>query len=73
MRGLMSWTQAIPRPQTATPGAKALPFKTIGRAVRDLKPGDVVLIQGGIYRESVTIRASRMKKKPDRHKGLSRA
>ncbi len=45
-------------------GTENLPLKTINQAVRNLHPGDVVLIKAGIYRESVTIKASGTKKKP---------
>ncbi|MCD6508158.1 right-handed parallel beta-helix repeat-containing protein [Candidatus Poribacteria bacterium] len=53
-----------PKASDRNPGTEELPFKTIGRAVTDLKPGDVVLIKAGVYRESVTIKASGTKDKP---------
>ena len=43
-------------PQAAdeNPGSTAeRPFKTIGKAVRAVQPGDVVVIQPGVYREAV--------------------
>lgn len=46
------------------PGIEKLPFKTITRAVKNLKPGDVVLIKAGVYRESVIIKANGTQDKP---------
>ena len=53
-----------PKASDRNPGTEQLPFKTIGRAVKDLKPGDVVLIKAGVYRESVTIKANGTEDKP---------
>ncbi len=53
-----------PRASDNNPGTENLPFKTISRAVRNLRPGDVVLIKAGVYRESVTIKASGTKDNP---------
>ena len=53
-----------PRASDDNPGTEYQPFKTISRAVRHLRPGDVVLIKAGVYRESVTIKASGTKDKP---------
>ena len=39
---------------TAT-GRVAAPFLTIGRAAREAKPGDTVVIQAGVYREQVAL------------------
>jgi hypothetical protein len=38
-------------------GSKASPFLTIGQAVREAQPGDVVIIHAGTYREEVTLPA----------------
>jgi hypothetical protein len=35
------------------PGSRERPFRTIGRAAEVLKPGERVVIAGGVYRESV--------------------
>ena len=40
------------------PGSAEKPWKTISRAAEAVKPGDVVLIRSGVYRERVTIRRS---------------
>lgn len=45
-------------------GTEEKPFRSIGRAVKELKPGDVVLIKKGVYRESVTIEADGTEEKP---------
>ena len=37
-------------------GSRNRPFKTITRAVKAVKPGDVVTVRGGTYRELVLIR-----------------
>jgi len=42
----------------ANPGTRASPFRTIQRAADGMKPGDVCCIRGGVYRETVTVRAS---------------
>ncbi len=46
------------------PGTETLPFKTISRAVKRLKPGDKVFIKAGVYREAITIKASGTPEKP---------
>jgi hypothetical protein len=48
------------------PGSESIPFKTISRAAKDLKPGDNVLVRPGVYREEVQIRASGTKELPIR-------
>jgi len=45
------------------PGTKDLPFKSINRAAEILKPGDMVIIHEGVYRE--TIRPARGGTSPD--------
>ncbi len=45
-------------------GTKAKPFKTIKKAVSVVKPGDIVTVRGGIYREKVEIRCSGTAEKP---------
>ncbi|MCP4613210.1 MAG: hypothetical protein GY845_31350 [Planctomycetes bacterium] len=40
------------------PGTEARPFKTIGRGVQSLQPGDTLLIKAGTYRETVNLRRS---------------
>lgn len=47
-----------PNAGDSNPGTEALPFKTIQAAADIVDPGDTVLVKAGIYRESVTIRAS---------------
>ncbi len=44
-----------PQASDDNPGTEDKPFKSIGRAVQGLKPGDVVLIKAGEYREAITI------------------
>jgi len=39
-------------------GSAEKPFKTITRAVKDLKPSGTVTIQAGVYREAVAVKAS---------------
>ncbi|HDD44556.1 MAG TPA: DUF1565 domain-containing protein [Candidatus Desulfofervidus auxilii] len=53
-----------PQASDNNPGTENLPFKTISRAVRNLRPGDIVLIKAGVYRESVTIKAKGTREKP---------
>jgi parallel beta-helix repeat protein len=36
-------------------GTAAAPWKTVSRGVKDLKPGDTLLIQPGVYRETVDV------------------
>ena len=37
------------------PGSATAPFSTIGRGVRDLRPGDTLTIREGVYREAVEL------------------
>lgn len=37
------------------PGSADKPFKTIGRGVRELLPGDTLTVRGGTYREAVAV------------------
>jgi len=53
-----------PQASDENPGTEEKPFRTVGRAVKGLKPGDVVLIKAGEYRESVTIEANGTPEKP---------
>jgi len=53
-----------PQASDENPGTEEKPFKSISRAVKELKPGDVVLIKAGKYRESVTIQANGTPEKP---------
>src|ERR1041385_7271507 len=46
------------------PGSSDRPWKTIGRAAREVMPGDVVCIRTGIYREQVAIVKSGTAEKP---------
>ena len=46
------------------PGTEDHPFATIGRAARELKPGEKVVVHGGVYRECV--RPARGGEGPDR-------
>lgn len=39
----------------ANPGTAARPFLTITRALRQLRPGDAVLVRTGVYREAVKL------------------
>lgn len=44
-----------PSGNDAAPGSAAQPWRTIGRAVRDAQPGDVITLTAGKYRETVVI------------------
>jgi len=46
------------------PGTEAQPFKTIGRGVQSLQPGDTLLIKAGTYRETVILSRSGTQAKP---------
>jgi parallel beta-helix repeat protein len=46
------------------PGTEARPFKTIGRGVRSLQPGDLLLIKAGTYRERVILQRSGTQAQP---------
>lgn len=49
--------QRNPQASDEGPGTASRPWKTIGRAVRALQPGDALVIRGGIYREGVVVKA----------------
>ena len=42
----------------SNPGTEARPFKTIGRGVQSLQPGETLLIKAGTYRETVILNRS---------------
>jgi len=46
------------------PGTRARPFKTISAAANRVKPGDIVLVRPGVYRESVSLTVSGVKGRP---------
>ena len=50
--------QQAPQASDAAPGTSEKPWKTISRAAEMVKPGDLVIIHGGIYRERVLIKNS---------------
>jgi hypothetical protein len=47
-------------------GSESAPFKTISAAAAVVKAGDLVVIQSGVYRESVTIKADGTTERPIR-------
>ncbi|MEE9366387.1 MAG: right-handed parallel beta-helix repeat-containing protein, partial [Dehalococcoidales bacterium] len=48
------------------PGTEARPWKTIGRGVQSLQPGDTLLIKAGTYRETVILHRSGTQANPIR-------
>src|SRR5688572_14976879 len=46
------------RGDDAAAGSREAPWKTLGRAARDLRPGDVLYLRGGVYHEHVTLTAA---------------
>lgn len=50
--------QLHPAASDDNPGTPDRPFQTISRAAKAVQPGDAVLIEDGIYRETVVIEAS---------------
>jgi hypothetical protein len=46
------------RAADTNPGTADQPWKTIGRCLRELQPGDTLYVRKGTYRESVVLRAS---------------
>lgn len=49
--------QKSSRSADTNPGSEALPFRTVGAAVKVMKPGDTVAVKDGIYRESLNLPA----------------
>jgi parallel beta-helix repeat protein len=49
------WVNAADDVNPGTPGR---PWKTLARAGRSLKPGDALLLHGGVYRETLTLPTS---------------
>ncbi|MCC7374072.1 MAG: right-handed parallel beta-helix repeat-containing protein [Verrucomicrobiales bacterium] len=47
-----------PRAADSNPGTDDAPFKTLGAALRRIKPGTTLKIKGGVYRESVNLENS---------------
>lgn len=56
--------QLHPAASDENPGTSDKPFKTISRAVKEVKPGDTVVIEDGVYRESVKITTSGTQAQP---------
>lgn len=48
------------------PGSFEKPWKTLAKAAAQVKPGDKVIIAGGVYRESVVVKASGTARRPIR-------
>src|SRR6187431_1800448 len=46
------------RGNDASDGSEAAPWRTVGRAVQALLPGDTLYLRGGVYYESVTVGAA---------------
>lgn len=46
------------------PGTMTSPYQSIARALKNIKPGDIVVIHEGIYRESIEVTVSGTKEKP---------
>jgi len=53
-------SQRTPQASDMNPGTAQRPFLTIGRAVREMSPGDRILIEEGVYREALDFRKSRL-------------
>ena len=51
--GLASEYVVAPGGADSSPGSKAAPFRTIGKAAQVMRPGDICLVRAGIYRETV--------------------
>lgn len=56
--------QSHPAASDDNPGTPTKPFKTISRAAKAVKPGDNVLIEDGVYRETVVVQTSGTKEAP---------
>lgn len=56
--------RASPLASDDNAGTSERPFRTIGRAVASLRPGDVVAVMSGRYDERVTVRTSGDKARP---------
>lgn len=54
-----------PKGDDAHPGTAEQPWRTLGRAVKALGPGDALLVHGGTYRERVDIGATAKHGRPD--------
>ncbi len=50
--------QLNPRADDAAPGTLERPWKTLAKAAGTVRPGDMVVIRGGIYRERVVLKTS---------------
>lgn len=81
MRVFLSWLLALscsvsaatyevanrnPQASDEGPGTTHRPWKNIAKAVEKLKPGDTLLIRGGIYRERVLVKLSGNEQAPIR-------
>jgi len=58
--------QREPAARDDGPGSRAEPWKTVGRAVQQVRAGDTILIRDGVYREQVRIRSHGLPDQPIR-------
>jgi hypothetical protein len=58
--------QQQPQASDSGPGTPEHPWKTIAQAAASVRPGDLVLIRGGVYREQVIIKTSGTAERPIR-------
>ena len=50
--------QQNPQARDDGPGTTERPWKTVGHAVENAAPGDLVIVRGGVYRERVLVKTS---------------
>ena len=62
--------QEHPQAADGGPGTADRPWKTISKAAETVKPGDVVVIRGGVYRERVLVKANGAEQSPIRFEAV---
>jgi hypothetical protein len=64
VRANVYWVDQKFGADTQSMGTESQPYKTISRAAKGLRPGDMVFVRPGIYRENVQVRSSGTKEFP---------
>lgn len=66
----LNWKYVSNTGNDADPGTLMKPWKTLSQAAKSVKPGDQVMVQSGVYNETVTMQVSGTKALPIKFKAV---